>query len=186
MTTRLTLICHGSTSATASASFPDDEPLEESCGRPEPIEGRLTSAWTSPALRAQQSASLLGLEAEIDPALRDCDYGRWSGRTLASLQAEDPQGIAAWLCDPEAAPHGGESLVDLVGRVGAWLAERGGERGRFVAVTHAAVMRAALLDVLGAPAQAFWRIDIEPFARVELGSDGRRWTLRMGPRRRGG
>lgn len=178
MPTRLTLICHGPTAATRTASFPDDEALEEGVTT-QPLGFPVTKALTSPALRAHQSAALLGLKPEIEPQIRDCDYGRWTGRRLADLQAEDPPGVAAWLADPEARPHGGESLLQLVARVSGWLDALRQERGALVAVTHAAVIRAAILTALEAPASAFWRVDVEPFGRAELAGDGRRWALRL-------
>ena len=45
-------------------------------------------------------------------------------------------------------------------------------------MTHAAVIRAAVLIVLDAPASAFWRIDVEPLSLTDLRFDGRRWALR--------
>jgi broad specificity phosphatase PhoE len=48
-----------------------------------------------------------------------------------------------------------------------------------IAVTHAAVIRAAVIGVLGAPPQSFWRIDVEPMSLVDLRSDKRRWALRV-------
>ena len=59
------------------------------------------------------------------------------------------------------------------------LAERLREDGHTIAVTHAAVIRAAVVTALGAPAQSFWRIDIEPLSRIALRSDNRRWVLRV-------
>ena len=47
-----------------------------------------------------------------------------------------------------------------------------------VAVTHAAVIRAAILAVMGASAACFARIDVTPLSLTDLRSDGRRWTLR--------
>jgi broad specificity phosphatase PhoE len=113
----------------------------------------------------------------VNPSLRDCDYGRWAGRTLADVQTEEPAKVAAWLADAQAAPHGGESLSDLFRRVSTWMTECIREEGHTVAVTHAAVIRAAILHVLHAPAPSFWRIDIEPLSVVKLRSDGTRWTL---------
>jgi broad specificity phosphatase PhoE len=96
---------------------------------------------------------------------------------LTDVQTEEPAKIALWLSDAKAAPHGGEALSDLFQRVAAWMNERIPEKGRTIAVTHVAVIRAALLHVLQAPASSFWRIDIEPLSVVKLRSDGTRWTL---------
>ena len=72
-------------------------------------------AWTSPAARARQTAEALGLAADVEPALRGCDHGRWTGCSLAEAQAADGEAaLLAWLGDPAAAPHGGESFADVL------------------------------------------------------------------------
>jgi broad specificity phosphatase PhoE len=184
MNRRLTLICQAATAATRAAAFPADEGLEPAAA---PLAaalasriGRVERTWTSPALAARQTAAVLGLDALEEPELRDSDFGRWSGRRLADIAGEDPQGVTAWLADPAGAPHGGEPLTAVLARVAGWLDARVADRGHVVAVTPAAVMRAAVVTVLGAPATAFWRIDVEPLATIALGSDGKRWNLRAG------
>jgi broad specificity phosphatase PhoE len=182
MPLRLTLICHGATIATRMAAFPLDEPIDARTAAQATALGatlsRVDRAWTSPTLRARQTAAALALDAAVDGDLRDCDHGGWAGRKLADLQQEDPSGIAAWIADVDAVPHGGESIADLCRRVSAWMTERRGEDGHAVAVTHASVMRAAVLHVLAAPLQSFWRIDIEPLSLIDMRSDGARWALR--------
>ena len=182
MPMRLTFVCQGATSATRAAAFPRDEPLEDRAVEQAKVLGRslrrADRALTSPALRARQTAEALALDASRDPTLRDCDYGRWSGCRLADIQRTEPQGVAAWLSDPGANPHGGETLAELFRRVAAWMDETRGSDGHTIAVTHAAVMRAAILHVLEMPARSFWRIDVEPLSAIELRCDGARWTLR--------
>jgi broad specificity phosphatase PhoE len=184
MTARLTLICHAATAATRAAAFPADAPIEARADTQLAAFarriGRADLAWSSPALCARQTAAALGLDAAVDPALRDCDFGRWSGRSLAEVHADDPQAVAAWLADPVAAPHGGESVAAMSNRVAAWLDDCAKRAGRLVAVTHASVIRAAVVRVLDAPARAFWRVDVAPLSMVDLGSDGARWNLRAG------
>jgi len=182
MPLRLTLICHGATAATRAAAFPLDEPIEaRAVSQAAALQATLASAdraLTSPALRAKQTAAALALDAAVDPDLRDCDHGRWAGRTLTDLQREDPGGIAAWITDVDALPHGGESIAGLCRRVSAWMCQLLGDDGHTIAVTHVSVMRAAVLHVLEAPHPSFWRIDIEPLSSIDLRSDGTRWTLR--------
>lgn len=43
---------------------------------------------TSPLLRAQRTAELAGLRAEIDPLLVEWDYGGYEGRTTKDIRAE--------------------------------------------------------------------------------------------------
>ena len=182
MTIRLLLVCHAPTTALARAAFPAAESLtgrgmreaQESAAGLSPA----AAAWCGPEPACVQTAQALGLNATIEPELRDCDFGRWRGRTLQEIQDAEPDAVAAWLTDPAAVPHQGESIVDLLGRVGNWLAAAADAQGRQVAVTHPAVIRAALVTVLDAPPAAFWRIDVPPLTRMCLTGRGGIWKLR--------
>jgi broad specificity phosphatase PhoE len=171
MTSRVVLICHGATSATRRAAFPADEPLLDF---PEPAGDRADVVLCGPATRCRQTAAALGLEPTVDERIRECDYGRWAGRTLAELTSTDPDGVQAWLSDPAATPHGGESTMDLMVRVAGWLDAL--PAGRVVAVTHPSVVKAAIVHAVRGTPESFWRIDVAPLARTVL--SGPRWTLR--------
>ena len=178
-TLRLTLVAHASTAATRAVAFPHDDHLDgfglrRTRAAQAPFAGAL--CLTSPAAAARQTAEAMGLAARTEPALRDVDYGTWSGRTLDAVASENPDGIALWLTDPSAAPHGGESLDALIRRVAAWL--DGCAAGRIVAVTHAVVIKAAVVHLLDAPANAIWRLDVAPLSITRLHSNGARWLLR--------
>lgn len=181
MTARLTLICHASTDAVRRATFPGDEPLDDR-GRTQAVElaGHLPSVdrcWTSPELRTRQTAEALRLNASVEPALHECDYGRWAGGTLAEIAAREPDAVNSWLRDPGAAPHGGETIADLIRRVATWLADEQAHDRRSIAVTHSTIIRAAIVPVMQAPPQSFWRIDIGPLTVTRLsGTDGR-WNI---------
>jgi broad specificity phosphatase PhoE len=181
MPTRITLLCHGSTSATRSTAFPRDEPLEQqitpAMARPATLRG-VDRCWTSPALCARQTAALFSFDPIADRELRDCDYGRWAGRRLRDVEAEEPDGIAAWLSDAAAAPHGGESIAQVLRRIATWLDRHVDDGGHGLAVTHAAVIRGAILYAIGAGAHSFWHIDIAPSSVTELRNDGSRWRWR--------
>ncbi|MHB1796159.1 MAG: histidine phosphatase family protein, partial [Acidobacteriaceae bacterium] len=47
-----------------------------------------------------------------------------------------------------------------------------------LAVTHPAVVRAAVVLTLQAPAQSLWRIDIPPVSVTDIRSNGQFWSLR--------
>ncbi len=178
---RLTLLCHGATAANRAAAFPADEPLEGAAlGAARGLRGTLHAAQslTSPSLRARQTADALGLSARVEPALRDCDYARWAGLSMQAVLEREPEAFAAFMTDPFARPHGGELIGDLCARIGAWLDTSLQGRGRILAVTHAAIVRAAVLATLSAPLEAFWRIDAPPLSTTEFVSDGRRWVWR--------
>ncbi len=186
MSRRLTLVAHAATEATRQAAFPTDETLEPSgAAKAAALAGtlgRVDAAWTSPARRAVQTAAALGLEATADPALADIDLALWAGRSLAEIEAADAAGLKRWTNDPAAAPHGGESVDHLLRRVRRWLDERASDPGHVVAVTHAAVIRAAVVVALDAAPAAFWRIDVEPLCFASFRSRGGRWTFRLSSR----
>lgn len=122
----------------------------------------------SPAARAQVPG------AACDPRLRPWDLGDWSGRPLAQLPVEE---LAAWRSNPDWAGHGGESLRDVTARVAGLLADWHDTDGRLAAVTHAAVVRAAVLLALRAPVEAAWDLDVRPGSGTELHSTTTGWRV---------
>jgi broad specificity phosphatase PhoE len=181
MTVRAILVCHGSTDAVRAAAFPRDEPLDQhgKTGATELV-GRLPAAdsyWTSPELRTRQTAEALGLKAIVQPMLRECDYGRWAGKTFDEIVADEPEAATSWLRDPEVTPHGGESIAAVMLRVRRWLHDQQAQRQRAIVVTHSAIIRAAIVHAIDAAPQSFWRIDIAPLSVTRLSSLGGRWNL---------
>jgi broad specificity phosphatase PhoE len=77
-------------------------------------------------------------------------------------------------------------LQDLLSRVAQWLDAQGGELGLTVVVTHASVIRAAIVHAIEAGPRSFWRIDVSPLSVTRLSGDRGRWTLSsIGPMRAG-
>ncbi|HET8994223.1 MAG TPA: histidine phosphatase family protein [Rhodococcus sp. (in: high G+C Gram-positive bacteria)] len=176
---RLFLISHASTHAQQHVRFPADDPLSER-GRREldrvaaPVIDR---ALTAPEVRTVDTAAALGWSATVEPALRDLVCAKWSGVPMDSIAEVE---LAAWLTDPVSAPHGGEAIVDLIARVGAWLDTFDESPERIGVVTHPAIIKAAVVHALGAPASAFWRVDVRPLSVTRLNGRGGRWTVRLG------
>lgn len=182
MTVRLTLLCAAARTE-HTVRFADD-PLDERALRAAravaPAVPEAATVHTAPSRRCAETARALGREtATVQQALRDLDMGSWQGRTLDEVAATDPAALGSWLTDPDAAPHGGESVTRLCHRVTAWLDALPSDAGRVLAVVEQAVARAAVLHALGAPAPAFWRIDVPPLATVDLTGRAGRWNLRM-------
>jgi broad specificity phosphatase PhoE len=184
--TRITLVCHATTRALRAATFGGDDSLDEigkakAAGLAGSL-GRVDHCWTSPALRARETAAAMGLAAVVDERLRECDFGRWTGLRFQQLLFKEPKKLVSWIRDPSSAPHGGESIPQVLKRVAAWIAERGRDPGHTVAVTHSSVIRAAIVHVIEAQLPSFWRIDVAPLSQTDLRTNGRRWVLRsMGP-----
>jgi broad specificity phosphatase PhoE len=181
MTARLIFICHASTDAVRQSAFPADEPLD-GIGKREAfgLAGSVPRAdriCSSPELRARQTAQMLGLSAAVEPALRDCDYGRWSGQSFDDVSAREPDAVATWLRDTAAAPHGGESLLAFMQRVATWLGGELIQHRQSIVITHAAVIRAATVHAIEATPQSFWRIDVAPLSCTRLSGNNGRWNL---------
>ncbi|MEU9253442.1 histidine phosphatase family protein [Streptomyces sp. NPDC048270] len=184
MTVRLTLIAPATSEALRDFRFDDESPLDPAgTARAEAAAAavpRAARSYTSPSLRCRQTASALGLRPEPAPALAGCDTGRWRGLTLDAVAAGEQEAVAAWMSDPAAAPHGGESLRDVRIRVGSWLDTLPDPTGPLTAVAEPDVIRAAVVHALGAPDEAFWRVDVRPLTAVHLSGRAHRWNLRIG------
>jgi broad specificity phosphatase PhoE len=178
----LLLVRHAPTAATRGFAFPADEPLDErgrdaasAVGAAVP---RRFGVMCSPSARCLQTAEAAGLAVEaVEPALAECDFGTWAGRTLEDVIAAEPEAGQAWMTDPDAAPHGGESLRSFAARVAGWLERQAELDGGAVAITHGGVVKAAVIAALSAPIDAFWRVDAAPLAITELHAHDGRWTL---------
>jgi broad specificity phosphatase PhoE len=175
VTARITFVSHAPTEALRRAAFPLDEPLL----RREKMTANLKAdhTWSAPEQRAIQTSGILGLSSKVAEGLRDCDYGRWRGQTIEEVQSRDPEGMLQWLTRPDTAPHGGESIESLIGRAGRWMSEQQAVR-HTLAITHPAVIRAAIVSGLNLPPNTFWRFDIAPLSFTEMYFSRNTWTMR--------
>ncbi|MFF4038175.1 histidine phosphatase family protein [Streptomyces sp. NPDC001816] len=182
MTIRLTFLCTPGGDATRDPLL-GDVPLSERSLRiaaaAVPALPPHGLAVRAPSIRCSQITDALGLVAVSEPALRDLDLGRWCGRTVDDIAATEPDGFTSWLTDPDAAPHGGESVRRLCRRTADWLSTAAPDSGHTVAITEAAVIRAALIHALAAPARAFWHLAVPPLSAVSLTRQGGCWDIRL-------
>ena len=182
---RVTLLAAGRSSDLLDVRFDDERRLDQAgwheVQRKVPFLAHLAAAelrYCSPSPRARDTGDLLGLAALAQPALRDCDMGRWRGRTLREVSHGEPQAVERWVADPRAAPHGGESLLGFIQRVGGWLDTRPvGDTGWVVAVAEPGVVKAALCYALKAPPHAYWRIEAAPLSHIALVGRPGDWSL---------
>ncbi|MFE9661896.1 histidine phosphatase family protein [Streptomyces sp. NPDC005955] len=188
-TTRVTLVAPALGRDLREARFSGDGPLDPASRAGATAAGAELPAaarwFCSPTGRCRDTARALRTAAEArpvaePPALAGLDVGRWRGRTLGEVSADDPAGLSAWLGDPAATPHGGESLPALRARVGTWLDALTDEGGRVLVVAEPDVVRAALAHALDLPGPSFWRLDVEPLASVDLSGRSGRWNVRPG------
>jgi alpha-ribazole phosphatase len=103
---------------------------------------------------AEAIAAPLGLSVQVDPALRELDFGEFEGRSYDELAAAEPLLYRAWMENPTAVRFpSGESYADLRARVLRLLAEvREHHRQSVIGiVAHGGVTRTVLADALGMP-----------------------------------
>jgi broad specificity phosphatase PhoE len=84
----------------------------------------IASLWSSDLSRARETAEIvgarIGLDARLDPRLREANRGRWEGRRFIDIEREEPELYAAWRRAGDGFRFpGGESLRDQLERVSA-------------------------------------------------------------------
>jgi broad specificity phosphatase PhoE len=110
----------------------------------------IVSLWSSDLSRASETAEIvgarLGLEATLDPRLREGNRGRWEGRLFRDVAREEPECYAAWMRAGEGWRFpGGESLLEQQQRVRECVEEiRSSGRLPALAVCHGGSIRAML------------------------------------------
>jgi broad specificity phosphatase PhoE len=122
---------------------------------------------SSPQQRALETAALiaapLGLVVDIVPELDEVDFGQWAGCSFEQLNRD--RRWAAWNSERGTArPPGGETMLELQKRILGHLDRLQAEKPKekLVLVSHAEVIRAALLHFLGMALDSFARVEIAP------------------------
>jgi len=131
--------------------------------------GPVESLWTSPLLRARETAAALGSQPRVDDDLREIDFGDFEGRAFDEIAASDPELYRSWMEAPTRVRFpGGECWPELKERVLRSLERIEGDA---VVVTHAGVIRAALSEWLGIPDEAIFRIGLD-YGGITVFEDG--------------
>ncbi|MFJ5381397.1 alpha-ribazole phosphatase family protein [Cupriavidus sp. CER94] len=143
---------------------------------------------TSPALRARDTAAQLAAclpdlrAADVEPRLREMDFGTWEGQPWAEIPRD---ALDLWAADLMGArPHGGESPAQVSARVAEWADALDVESDtRLWVVTHAGPMRMLAAHWLGmALAQTLnWPLGFGATCKFSLGDGAPRleWWNRV-------
>jgi broad specificity phosphatase PhoE len=127
-----------------------------------------SAIYSSPRERTQETAKAIADASGLDTVetadeLDEIDFGPWSGKTFEELDRDDTwrrwNSVRALARTP-----GGETMLDVQTRI-LRLIERLGLRhadGRLVLVSHADVIKTAVIHVLGMPLDAWQRFEISP------------------------
>jgi broad specificity phosphatase PhoE len=151
-----------------------DEPLDER-GREDATRLQLHRSVhmsIAPDASAREAAMLMGADGEVDPRLRAIDLGRWAGRRPDEVDARE---LEQWFTDPDAVPHGGESITDFVGRLAKWLDDCRGDH--LAVVVAGGTAQGIVAAAIGA---RFFGLEVQPADSINLRRSAGSWHLRLG------
>jgi alpha-ribazole phosphatase/probable phosphoglycerate mutase len=118
------------------------------------------AVYSSPRIRALDTARAIAADVQIDDDLRELDFGELEGRTYDEIAATEPDLYQAWMERPTTVTFpGGESFALLKERALAALDRIRAAHECAVVVTHGGIIRAALAEWLSMPDEAIFRLD---------------------------
>ncbi|MDT8899070.1 MAG: histidine phosphatase family protein [Thermanaerothrix sp.] len=137
-----------------------------------PVQALYTSPLERAVETAQPLARALGLGVEIRPGLNEIDFGRWQGRSYKQLQRTQLWRVLQATPSRVRFPEG-EALSEAQQRVVAELESLAVE-GIIACVTHADVIRLALLHFLNMTLDDLHRLIVAPasLSAILLGEKG--------------
>ena len=112
------------------------------------IDSRIDAVYSSDSERAYETALILAqrrnLQVQVDPRLRELDFGEWEGLTRAQINERFNGAFAKWLSGENSTPNGGEADETMAERVMAALEDisRQHPHGRVLVVTSGGPIRA--------------------------------------------
>lgn len=148
------------------------------------VVGRAERVYCSDRRRARQAARpiarTLDARLEVTSALRDLDFGRWTGLTWREVRSKDPETHAAYMqAWHSTATPGGESNAELRQRVALWWRSLR-LTGPVVVVGHTGSLRALAAEILGWGADDAMGVTLARGHYAVLDADGvepPRWNL---------
>jgi broad specificity phosphatase PhoE len=117
---------------------------------------------TSDLSRAGDTAAVLaaktGMPVRVDKRLRETNCGMWQGLTHTEVEMRCPGGIQVWRGDPQWAPPGGETRVEVATRAAHVVTELDADgAGSAVLCTHGGLIAGLTPLLLGLPV-AGWSV----------------------------
>ena len=143
--------------------------------------GGIEAVVTAPLRRCQETArsaaARLGLGVEVEPDLREADFGAWEGLTFAEVRERYPDDLDAWFASPDSPPSGGGETMQQVTRRVAAVRDRLCARhagATVLLVSHVAPVRTLIRLALQAPPHSLFRMEVAAasLSAVTYGPDG--------------
>ena len=195
-TARLFLIRHALVEPSARATFYGDSDValcalalaaDAACYRWLARRLPAPALWlTTPLQRTRHTASAIfaagypGTTPEVEPALAEQHLGAWQGTTHEALTerlSHPPPPF--WPHGADERPPGGESISDVIARVGPAI-ERLADRvpdADAVVVAHGGTIRAAVAHAMGLSADQALRFSVKNLSLTRLERQGRQWRV---------
>lgn len=123
-------------------------------------------------------AQKLGVELELREGLKEINYGKWEGQTVATVSSEYHDDYIRWTADPAwYPPTGGELAVAIASRALSVIEEikQRYDSGNILIVSHKATIRIILCSLLGIDVGRFrFRLGcpVGSVSKVEFGAHG--------------
>lgn len=139
-----------------------------------------TAVVCAPEPACVETAETVAATTRPDVVLRlsGPDFGRWTGLNAEQVIERDAAGLQRWLRDPDARPHGGESLADHLRRVAEVFDTFAWPDAGAAVVASAFTVRAACVHALQADAASLLHLDVAPGGTATITRNGTTWRLR--------
>lgn len=130
---------------------------------------RLHAIISSDLRRTAQTAEAIAahhkLTVQLEPGLREANFGVFEGLRYKDVIGEHKAMAEAWFADPEHPPEDGEKLSDVAARVSASvdaLLAQFASNKRLLLVGHDGSLRLLLCHLLEMPMPQYWRFNLDP------------------------
>lgn len=119
---------------------------------------------SSDMIRTIETAEIINryhnLEIEIEPNIRELNYGLWEGKSRKEIEKEFPKEYEAWRIDNSIAPPGGESALEVYNRSSRAIEKivKETSNGNILIVAHKSVNRLFICGLLGGELRFYRRV----------------------------
>ena len=139
---------------------------------PKTLELEIDTIYSSPALRATQTAKALCPNKAIkqEELLREIDYGKAEGMTYEDLRVNFPELISAWSKGEDPSfPGGGENSLRVLARLKKFMKTLSlNALSTTLVVSHNVVLRCLIVDAHALPPQNWHRLKIPHSVLLEF------------------
>ena len=119
---------------------------------------------TSNMIRTIETAEIINryhnLEIEVEPGIRELNYGLWEGKSRAEIDKEFTDDYRRWKIDNSLAPTGGESALEVYTRSSMAIERivKNTSGGNILIVAHKCVNRLFICGILGGDLRYYRRV----------------------------